>query len=159
MNKYVRPATIEDIKVLAPQLRSADVEEVRAAIGEYSVAYLERAFYASDPCYVMLGEEGDLVGIYGVVPNPLQLNSGAVWMHCTDTLEKYPFQFLRRSREGADRLHDTYDLLYNFVDARNTVHIKWLRWSGFKFINYHPNHGKGKRPFYEFVRIRPCVKQ
>lgn len=159
MNKYVRPATLEDIEMLAPRLRTADVEEVRAAIGFYSVAYLTQAYLASDPCYVMVGEEGELVGIYGVVPNPVQLNSGAVWMHCTDDLVKYPFQFLRRCRAEINALHDDYELLFNFIDARNTVHVKWLRWSGFKFINYHQNYGKEQRPFYEFVRIRPCVKQ
>lgn len=157
MNRYVRPATLDDVEVLAPRLRSEDVEEVKAVLGFYSRAYLEDAVRASAPCYVMLGEQEELVGIYGVIPCLTQLNAGAVWMHCTDDLAKYPFQFLRRSKRGVEELLQSYDILFNHVDARNTVHIKWLQWSGFSFINLHPNYGEGKLPFYEFVRIRPCV--
>ena len=46
-----------------------------------------------------------------------------------------------------------YRVLYNFIDARNTLHIKWLKWCGFTFIQKHYDYGYEKRLFYEFVRI------
>ena len=39
------------------------------------------------------------------------------------------------------------------VDARNELHIKWLKFMGFKFIQRHENFGVAKLPFYEFLRI------
>ena len=45
-------------------------------------------------------------------------------------------------------------MIWNYVDARNVVHIKWLKWLGFTIINKHNQFGIGRIPFYEFVKIR-----
>ena len=69
----------------------------------------------------------------------------------TDVHDKW--EFLRQSRIHLANLHAMYPVLFNFVDARNTVHLRWLRWMGFTFISRNDNYGPEKRTFYEFVRI------
>ena len=61
--------------------------------------------------------------------------------------------FLRQSKEVLRELHHQFILLFNEVDARNTVHIRWLRWMGFTFVRYRPNYGTEGRPFYEFCKV------
>jgi hypothetical protein len=50
-------------------------------------------------------------------------------------------------------LQQNYDVLFNLVDERNTLHIRWIQWCGFTFVNRHPALGAEQRPFLEFVRI------
>lgn len=152
-HEYVRPATLEDIEWLVPRLRAEDVREVKDAIGIHPSEILPAQITESKPCNVMVADSGEIVGIYGVVPSPEIPEVGFVWMHCTDNLAKYPMQFLRRCRKQVEELQKQYRILTNVVDARNTVHIKWLKWCGFRFIALHEKYGVGKKPFYEFVRI------
>ena len=42
-------------------------------------------------------------------------------------------------------------LLYNVVDKRNTVHLKLLKFLGFKFIREIP-FGPNQLPFIEFIK-------
>jgi hypothetical protein len=96
------------------------------------------------------------VALAGVSPTKTP-DVGQVWMVATDQLLDHQKEFLRYTHSFIDKLHDHYPLLFNWVDARNTVHLKWLKWSGFTFINYHEKWGPLGLPFYTFVRIRPCA--
>ena len=42
-------------------------------------------------------------------------------------------------------------ILWNFIDSRNTVHLRWIKWCGFKLIN---KKYIDKIKFYEFIRIK-----
>lgn len=152
-HEYVRPATIQDIMWLIPRLRQADIDEVQAYLGIHPGDLLPQQLTLSDPCNVMVAETGEVVGIFGVFPAPDEPGLGYVWMHCTDSLAKFPFQFLRRCIKGVKDLQEKYRVLTNVVDARNEVHIKWLKWCGFRFIARHEQMGVAGLPFYEFVRI------
>ena len=149
--EYVRPATIDDLNYLAPRLREADVEEIKAACGIEPWAALLLEYDLSEEKITMVGEQGEAVGIYGITP--VTRLDALVWLHATEDLKNYPFQFLRRCRAEVNRLNQKYPVLWNFVDARNELHINWLRWCGFTFIKRHEEHGVQKKPFYEFVRI------
>jgi hypothetical protein len=43
--------------------------------------------------------------------------------------------------------------LWNIVDARNELHIRWLKRFGFVALKKHPQVGPQGLPFFEFVRI------
>ena len=152
-HEYIRPATLEDIQWLVPRLRDADIREVEDSLGVNPGEILPAQLVLSHPCNVMVAETGEIVGIYGVLPDEHNPDLGYVWMHCTDNLANFPFQFLRRCRANVLELQKKYKILCNVVDARNEVHIKWLKWCGFKFIAEHPQYGLKQLPFYEFVRI------
>lgn len=82
---------------------------------------------------------------------------GQVWLLGTEGIKMHSIEFLRKSREWVSRLHEEFPVLYNDIDSRNTVHIRWLQWLGFKFINELPSYGYEGRLFYHFVRIKDHV--
>jgi hypothetical protein len=45
------------------------------------------------------------------------------------------------------------DAFYNYTYSRNTVHHKWLKWSGFTFLRKVTLPPLNKE-FYEFVILR-----
>ena len=62
------------------------------------------------------------------------------------------YSFLRENEKVIDFLNTKYKILWNYVDCRNQLHIKWLKWCGFQFIN-KTNYGVLNKPFYEFIKI------
>jgi hypothetical protein len=81
---------------------------------------------------------------------------GDVWLLGTDALATRPLagQFLRQSRFWLTALHEgCAPILHNVIDARNTLHIRWLQWLGFTFIKRHEVFGVEGRPFLEFMRL------
>ena len=87
---------------------------------------------------------GKTAGMAGVEPD------GAIWMLCTDAILEYPITFAREAKRFVESRPEP--LLWNIVDKRNTIHIKLLRFLGFKFLReiyYGPNN----LSFIEFCRV------
>jgi len=102
----------------------------------------------------MLGRSGKPVGMWGVVDQGDGL--GRIWLLATDELvtdKPNSIQFLRQAKPWLKAMLERYDVLFNYADARNEVHLKWLRWMGFTFIAKHSNYGHEGRTFLEFVRM------
>jgi hypothetical protein len=96
--------------------------------------------------------DGIPIGICGV--NDTEVNGlASIWLMATPDLIKHQRQFLRGCREGIDDVAKGYKCAFNYTDARNTVHHKWLKWCGFTFIKEHKNFGRNQERFYEFVKI------
>lgn len=148
----VRPATLADVQWLAPRLRGDDVREIRAASGQTPLEALTGAYHASSTCYA-IEFHGELAALFGAAPTP-DPTLGSVWLLGSDAVERNAIRFLRESRQWIDRLHESYPILFNYVDARNTLHLKWLKWIGCVFLDRIDGHGHEGRPFYEFVHIR-----
>ena len=147
---YIRPARPEDVSVIASDMRSADIAEVKASTGfdpEKAISNGLKAGLAEVACL----PDGTPVAIWGVVT--VASGVGGIWMLATNQFKLLHRQFLRECREGIERLGQDYQLLFNFTDARNTVHHRWIRWAGFTIIKRHEEFGVEKRPFLEFVRI------
>lgn len=101
----------------------------------------------------MIGRKGNIMGMYGVVPCSPKV--GRIWMlgHKSMTSDyKDVRDFLRHSPMELQKFHCNYPLLYNYVDARNETHIKWIKWMGFSIIKKHATFGAEGRTFYEFVK-------
>jgi hypothetical protein len=136
---------------LAPKIRPEDIAEIAASSGSTPLQALEMGLtFSDDPKTITLDDEP--VAMFGVCRSATP-GIGWCWMLCSDEIEKHQVQFLRRGRELIREVNADYDLIGNFVDARNTVHIRWLRWLGFTFIKLHQDWGVERRPFYEFIRI------
>jgi hypothetical protein len=93
--------------------------------------------------------------MFGVVP--MNGNDfprlGSVWLLGTPDINDHVTQFLRESRKRLDEVCQGYNIVGNFIDERNELHISWLRWLGFKLIKRHAEHGVEQRPFIEFVKV------
>ena len=108
----------------------------------------------SDPCLSLISRHGTVIGMWGVVPQSDRV--GRIWMLGTDAMFDDAIDrrtFLREAVKYVEELHQRYTVLFNEIDARNKVHMRWLRWMGFTFVRYRPNYGAEGRPFYEFCRV------
>ena len=158
MKWHTRPATEADLVAIAPRLRQADINECAAVCDLAPLDALRLGLPNSSA--VVVDTLDYPIAIFGVQPMPLP-KMGAVWMTSTEDIAQPPYvgQFIRHSRTVLNTLHAQYPLLCNVVDARNTVHIRWLKWCGFIFLTKHERYGPQQRPFWEFARITPCVYQ
>lgn len=156
---FTRPATLADAKRVAERLREADRQEVLAAGGVDPRIVLPSYVLEGREVYAAgLAEDGLAEILWGVDPIPYCDNAAVVWMLSTDRLYDYPVEFVVRAKEGFEQLHQRFELLTNFIDARNERHIKWLKWLGFKFLRRIERFGVQSLPFYEFASYRPkCV--
>jgi hypothetical protein len=148
---YVRTARREDIPVLAENLREADVAEIKASSGKAPGDALYASLDLGGDTRVICLHDGTPVGIFGVVPITKDL--GGIWMVATNQFKSVQRQFLRECRTGITDLCQGYKAVFNCTDARNTVHHRWIKWSGFTIIKRHESYGVEQRPFLEFVRI------
>ncbi len=151
---HVRSSIPSDVATVANGMRPEDVAEVKAQSGSDPKGGLLFCFFMSKPCMTLIGRHGKPIAMWGVVPN--ELGSGRIWLLGHQSMFEDPCDkgyFLRESKIQLAKLHKQYSVLFNEVDARNKVHIRWLQWMGFTFIRKHPQWGPEARPFYEFVRI------
>lgn len=78
---------------------------------------------------------------------------GCVWMLATPEMERSARSVAYWTPRVLQEWHARRPLLTNYVDARNALHIQWLRRFGFSFIALHQHFGTQRLPFYEFVRL------
>lgn len=135
---------------MASRLREADLREIEAHAGIGAETALGIGLQRSSQCYTGLWKDEPFI-MFGA--GRVFEDVGNVWLLGTDRVKEARVPLLRQSRRWLGELHKEYPLLFNYVDARNTLHIKWLRWLDFRFINLHPQFGVGGLPFYEFVRL------
>ena len=147
---HFRLTTLEDIKYLAPRLRQTDKEEILAGIGATPYHALLIGYYNCVIVFTIVNPKNEPVGIFGVTD--CGDGTGAIWLLATDGLAKIQIAFLKECRKVVNVLNKKYKILWNYVDCRNQLHIKWLKWCGFQFIN-KTNYGVLNKPFYEFIRI------
>lgn len=154
MQAYTRRSCLKDIQPIANAMREEDVAELQAGTGNSPAAALLYCFFKSIPCMTMISANDSPMGMWGVVPE--DDGSGRIWMLGTDEMVDHGpsrIRFLRESPKFLAGVHAKYPVLFNYVDARNTTHVKWLRWMGFTFLSEHPNYGAEGRLFFEFARM------
>jgi len=130
-----------------------DAREIAASVGGDPAAALSLGVTRSDPCFAVV-EEGIVIGLFGVLPDADDPESGMVWLVGSDALARLPSRFVRTARHWLAELERRYAVLWSRVDARNEVHFRWLRGAGFDFLRVAERHGVEGRPFHEVVRHR-----
>lgn len=152
----VRRATMEDLEYLAPRLREADIQEMKALDGSEPYPALVESFNASVLAKVMVDDEGNPFGIYGVAPDVCSdcTDKGVSWMLGTDDLKKHSLWFCKTHLRELEEMHSYFPIFGNYADVRNTVHIRWLQWAGFRFGRKVPHGGTY---FWEHWRTKECA--
>ena len=138
-----------DADLFAPLLRKADIEEVKASSGLSPLESLRYSIAHSEECWV-LEIDNNPIAIFGVGATQL---FNIPWMLGTNGIDRYPKEFMKTSYEVVATWFQKYPLLMNFVDARNTVAIRWLIRIGFKLIR-ELTYGVENKPFIQFARIQ-----
>ena len=147
MKPFHRATQLHDICELAPNLRSEDKREVET-LGKTSEQALLSGYLFGKVCRSIINNYGQVVGMYGVVP--ADNKTGLVWMLGSDKLKKIKRPFLRESRTEVEGMNTLFPHLWNIIDSRNEMHLKWIKWCGFKIIGERMvNNVK----FYEFCKV------
>jgi hypothetical protein len=129
---------------VAFNLRPEDRREVEEGHGQDPLAELVKAAQKGSCVYFNV-PNGKTAGMAGVE------KGGIVWMLCTPAIHEYPITFAREAKRYIDSRQE--ELLWNIVDERNTVHLKLLKFLGFKFLR-KKLHGPHHLSFIEFARVR-----
>ena len=144
VSKYIHPITIEAAIEVASNLRPDDRREVEEGHG-------------LNPLVELVLEAKNGSSVYFTVPNGKTAGmagvgyGGAIWMLTTPAIHEYPITFAREAKRFVDTR--TEPLLWNIVDERNKVHLKLLKFLGFKFLR-KKLHGPNNLYFIEFCRVR-----
>lgn len=141
-----RPATKTDVLRVGDLLRPEDWREVRAQAGVERVPdYLQAAWQSVPQMYVADSPDSGwpmcLIGVREEA-HPLLGPGARVFLLGTEEIENYPVGIYRESVEWRDRWLDRWPVLWNTVDMRNEMHVRWIQAAGFTlggvwYINGH----------------------
>lgn len=141
-------ATEAHIAELAADARACDVDELWASHRATPAECMRIGLRYSDE--VLTGiVNGTPVCMFGVTPRTLLAGGGIPWMVAANSIRGHSITFLRRCRPVVKLWAAAYGRLENYVDARNTTAIRWLRWIGFTVYDAVPM-GPDARPFHRF---------
>ena len=143
MSKYIHPITLEAASEVASNLRPEDRREVEEGHGYDPIEYAKFIAQEGSTVYFTV-PNGKTAGMAGVS------TEGAIWMICTEAIKEYPHTFARESKRFVESR--TEPLLWNVADRRNTVHLKLLKFLGFKFLR-ELKYGPNQLSFIEFCRV------
>ena len=128
---------------VATNLRPEDLREVVEGHGVDPLKHLvNKALEGS--CVYFTVPNGKTAGMAGVEDN-------VIWMLTTPAIHEFPITFAREAKRFVEGRNES--LLWNIVDARNLVHLKLLKFLGFKFLR-KISHGPNQLSFIEFAK---CV--
>lgn len=148
----VVPATMPHVAQIAPRMRDADKAEIWAASHAEPHHALKTGLAQSTLCWSGLVDDVP-VCMFGVAPLTLLGGTGIVWMLGTAGVQDHARAFLRRNKTFIIQMMQRFYRLENWVDARNTLSIRWLRWLGFVIEEAAP-YGIERRPFHHFFMER-----
>jgi hypothetical protein len=142
------PATLEHAADLAPRLRAADRQEIEAMSGrdpaEALAHSIGRGLWSEA---LMIDGQVEALGGLGTVS--MLFGPGVPWLMGSDRLTERARWFLRESRRQVARMRETYGELVNWVDARNTLSVRYLERLGFTIDPAAP-FGIAGLPFHRF---------
>lgn len=146
---YVVPATPELIERMVGHLRHEDNVEALAMSGKSADWALRNGFRFSEKCWVAMQDDEPVAG-FGVKSAGILSEVGTPWLLGTDKVREIQREFIRQSRDYVGQMLDGYKMLENWVDARNLISIKWLRWCGFTVQALPQPFGLNGEPFHRF---------
>lgn len=142
---------------IADNMRPADVEEIRVTGSQLPIEALLRGYYEGTHGWVICDRNGEPIAMFGAAPSHIP-GAAAVWMLGTPGILREAVSIARQTRPYLDELSEAYPYLWNYIDARNAVSMRWLQWGGFQLLKEH-RFGPEGHLFYSFARSRPCVDQ
>lgn len=147
--RHVEPDVVEAwTDQLTPKLRQCDLDEIEAMAGTSPERALKDSLRLSSHGYAITHQRSGVIAMFGAAPSPLP-GVGIVWMLGSDDIQTFGLGIARRTRRYFDELNAAYPILWNYIDDRNRVSMKWLEWGGFKLLKPVQMNG---HPFHIFAR-------
>ena len=142
MSNYINLCTLEAAYEVASNLRQDYLREVVEGHGVQPTIAIPlnslRGF-----CVQFTVPDGRIAGLAGIE------DDGRIWMLTTPAILDFPVTFAREAKRFIESR--TESVLWNYVDKRNTAHIKLLKFLGFTFLEEVP-FGPNELPFIKFAR-------
>lgn len=149
MTKYeLKTPTPEMMEELIANMRGCDVDECQAAGMLTPREAVEQSIEMSPDAAAIL-VDGRCVVLFGVGRWSVLGLRGIPWLLTTEEAPKHAIRLIPLSREFIEDAKKHYTFLENYVDARNTKAIKWMKWLGFKVRPAKP-FGPYRLPFHHF---------
>ena len=120
----VRPATLEDVPLIAKDLLKEGIEDFNRA-GMNPVLCMAYDTLNSKT-FLLISPDNKPAALFGVYAD------GCIWMNMTNEIRKHPKAFIKEAKEFIKTLGP---ILWNQVDIQNNNLRKFLRLIGFKVIN------------------------
>lgn len=130
-------------------MREADIAETRAVQGIAPNAALVNCVKESGNA-IGTFVDGELILVHGL--GELSRDVGIPWALGTDAIEEHGLYLCKYAKKVVDRMLLDYPILMNYVDTRNKVHLRWLKWMGFIFPDQYRNFSG--TPFALFYKGR-----
>lgn len=143
----IRPTETGDAETLFANLRASDRDEC-AAYGGDTLEMIRSSVARSVLCWTGI-VDGELAAIIGVTR--LTDTVGVPWMLGTPVLDRHARVLVRRTPEYIARMLAAFPYLLNYVHAKNTTSVRWLRRLGFTLSAPEP-FGPFSEPFHRFER-------
>lgn len=114
---------------MAPHVRAADQMEIWAQVGLEPELALRLAIRGPGEHHTALLNDR-VVAIFGVVPDAD--GGGSIWLIGTDAIRENADLFHSYVEKWLGSFKERFSRLYNWVDARNEVSLKWAESVGMK---------------------------
>jgi hypothetical protein len=136
----IRQAVIEDAQELYANMRQNDLDECNA-LGPHDIQRsIERSIRSSTLCWSLI-IDGKLAAVFGVGVISVLTGIGSPWLLGTSVLDRHPRVLVRNTAPYIGAILRAFPHLINFVHARNTRSVHWLRRLGFTL---HPPEPYGE---------------
>ena len=127
---------------MASNLRQEDLREVVEGHGAQPTIDIPLGSLRGSSVYFTV-PDGRIAGLAGIEED------GRIWMLCTSAIHDFPITFAREAKRFIQSRSES--VLWNYVDKRNTAHIKLLKFLGFRFLE-EKIFGPNQLPFIRFER-------
>jgi len=145
----VRAPRDGDAEALAAGMRAQDVAELHACGRVDLVDVVRQSIACSTLCWTAT-VDGEIAAVLGVTRHGTVLAPiGVPWMLGTDLVPRHRRSLARLTPTYIDRMLQVAPHLLNYVHARNTVAVQWLKRTGFHLHPAQP-HGPHGEPFHLF---------
>ena len=152
MGAEVLPISVDEVPAIASIVRQADIDEITEALG----VPIERALYEAVQGSLKVKKivvDGKVVAVFGDAVYSLLGSVGVPWLISTVHVEHHARAFLKVCKPEVQAMLTRHQHLLNYVDVRNTVAIRWLKWLGFSFGPAAP-YGARRFLFHPFTMNR-----
>lgn len=151
----IRASELSDIFYLKSRLRKADIDEIYASNHLTAADALTYSFYLSKVCLTIMMDD-EPVGMFGIVEDPTDSDKALIWMLGSDRMNKVARHIVKDAKDFIEQFMDSYEVLYNHVDARNEKSIRWLEYLGAE-IDDPIIYGREGLPFHHFQFRRRII--
>jgi hypothetical protein len=145
--------TLDDVRRIACHLRPEEALEIEASTGgmDPEQALLE-SLLRSCWSWIVRDDDGPLV-LFGVSVASLMDERTFVWAIPNQRVSEHRIALARASRGVIAELVKAFGPLTNWVDARHTTSLRWLRWLGAEIEEPQP-FGPLGLPFHKICLRR-----